>query len=68
MSGNFIQYPVFIDSAYYVMAFKDRLSKATDSAEGLLVPYRFNVSPAANGKCNVFHPNPLTNAQTRLCM
>ncbi|CAK9094359.1 FO synthase subunit 1, partial [Durusdinium trenchii] len=32
---------------------------AGDDGEALPVPYRFNLSPAANGKCNVFKPNPL---------
>ena len=36
-------------------------SKAEQGQEGLPVPYRFQVSPAANGKCNVFKPNVISS-------
>ena len=38
----------------------DRSFEADDGAEPVPVPYRFNLSPARNGKCNVFKPNALT--------
>ncbi|CAL1165182.1 unnamed protein product [Cladocopium goreaui] len=34
---------------------------AEQGQEGLPVPYRFQVSPAANGKCNVFKPNVISS-------
>lgn len=40
-------------------------SEATDGEAGLPAPYRYSVSPAENGKCNVFMPNALTTADTR---
>lgn len=37
-------------------------------AEPVLVPYRYSVSPAKSGKCNVFKPNALAEDQTlRTC-
>ena len=40
-------------------------SEANDGDAGLPVPYRYSVSPAENGKCNVFMPNALTSQDAR---
>ncbi|CAL1134420.1 unnamed protein product [Cladocopium goreaui] len=36
---------------------------ASESEEAVPVPYRFSLAPARNGKCNVFRPNALSNAE-----
>ena len=36
-----------------------RLAQETEGQEPVPVPYRFSVTAARNGKCNVFRPNTL---------
>ena len=47
----------------WFMVFVD--SKAQEGEEPVPVPYRFDLSPARNGKCNVFSPNPLNADSVR---
>ena len=37
--------------------------EASESEEAVPAPYRFSLAPARNGKCNVFRPNALSNAE-----
>ena len=47
---------------YYVFSLLD--AKVGEDTDPVAVPYRFNLSPTASGKCNVFKPTALPEDQT----